>query len=58
MASKITYTCDQCDKPIPDLYGPLLVSVTSFTEPQCNENIHVCDFACLARWASNEKRGA
>jgi len=52
MSSQTTYTCDGpcCGEKISDMYGPLTISVSSRSEPQCDAFIHVCSIRCAHDW--------
>ena len=54
MAKTTAYTCDECHQPVSSLYGVLRVIITSETEPQTNDDLDLCGFNCLEKFA---KRG-
>lgn len=53
----VSYTCDECQKPVIGLYGPLRVTIRGDTEPQVNADLLLCSFNCLAKYATDKKRG-
>lgn len=58
MSHKTSYTCDNCGKPVTELYGPMVVTARSFTEPQANADVDFCTYSCAAAWFANNGRPA
>lgn len=57
MASKTTYTCDVCKKPVSEMFGVLRVSIRGEKEKETDADLELCGFCCLETWIDRNTWG-
>lgn len=57
MPKRVTYTCDECDGPMTEVYGPLFMTLGGEREPQVNHDCVFCSLTCLVKWVARLAEG-